>query len=777
MTTAQARVEQRVIITGVDDASAAIKKVRDSLAGMDKQAVKTQQSLADVDPSKQIRETSGDVESALKGLSDFAGGASQEVSKVGDAFGAVEAVTRLIPGPIGLIVTGIAAAGVASVLLFNLWKQNEAKLSLLTDPQTRKLGENLGFSADQTVKLQSALDNLTTSARPPQAALAQVAANAEAIGGDPADAVAKFIGAWERGPEAVKALRTEIGDVTVALQQLPDVAKSLGLNPVKLGLTESVSKTQELKNTLEEIRETRSKISTLEAKIEQAVNATEKGTVAQRLAAMDQLQIIRESAESEIERGREVLALDEKLAARRAQDLALSKDAQDVLKQTAQNQQDADLLAQLAGDKKVASSIRLDALDEKRADLLAQQAKLLADQSATGTGLVADALRLLNIEIQRTDIAAKAIKDADAAEKKAKAKEAASKAKAKRDKELAEANKIAEGRVRLAIEAADKEAKAFDEMVDKEQKGNDLRAKNGKDLSDAILARQLLELEGNAAIQDALGNSAKAADLRQKADDKRRDAEIAKIEEVIAAKRKEAGDLGVGTASIEVEKEELIAAIDIEYKKAKDKRDQEQRDKELEKIAEHGRDIAQVLANAGGTLSGFGGKAGKVGQALGSIGVGVNAVTSNWGDLKGAAPGVINAVGGVATAFVDGEKQKAAILALMALATGTALLFVPGKQAEAAGNFAAAAIYGAVAGGVIGSSGGSGSRPSGGGAPALGAGGGGATGTGGGTGTGGALVQNVTFTGLFATKQQVGQAMQETSRSLRKTGLQTVKGV
>lgn len=775
MTTAQARVEQRVIITGVDDASAAIKKVRDSLAGMDKQAIKTQQSLADVDPSKKIRETSGDVESALKGMSDFAGGASQEVSKVGDAFGAVEAVTRLIPGPLGLIVTGITAAGVATALLFNLWKQNEAKLSLLTDPQTRTLGESLGFSADQTVKLQSALDSLTTSARPPQAALAQVAANAEAIGGDPADAVAKFIGAWERGPDAVKALRTEIGDVTVALQQLPDVAKSLGLNPVKLGLTESVSKTQELKNTLEEIRETRSKISTLEAKIEQAVNATEKGTVAQRLAAMDQLQIIRESAEAEIERGREVLALDEKLAERRAQDLALSKDAQDVLRQTAQNQQDADLLAQLAGDKKVASSIRLDALDEKRADLLAQQAKLLADQSATGNGLVADALRLLNIEIQRTDIAAKSIKDADAAEKKAKAKEAASKAKAKRDKELAEANKIAEGRVRLAIEAADKEAKAFDEMVDKEQKGNDLRAKNGKDLSDAILARQLLELEGNAAIQDALGNSAKAADLRQKADDKRRDAEIAKIEEVIAAKRKEAGDIGVGTADIEVEKEELIAAIDIEYKKAKDKRDQEQRDKELEKIAEHGRDIAQVLASASGTLSGFGGKAGKVGQALGSIGVGVNAVTSNWGDLKGAAPGVINAVGGVATAFVDSEKSKAVVLALMEGAHAVAS-FATGDYVGAASHGVAAALYAGVAGGVIGGASGS-TGPGASSAPALGGGGGGATGTGGGTGTGGALVQNVTFTGLFATKQQVGKAMQETSRSLRKTGLQTVKGV
>lgn len=775
MTVAQARVEQRVIITGVDDASAAIKKVKDSLAGMDKQAVKTQAALADVDPAKKIRETSGDVESALKGLSDFAGGASQEVSKVGDAFGAVEAVTRLIPGPIGLIVTGITAAGVASVLLFNLWKQNEAKLTLLTDPQTRTLGESLGFSADQTVKLQGALDNLTTSARPPQAALAQVAANAEAIGGDPADAVVKFIAAWERGPEAVKALRTEIGDIGIALQQLPDVAKSLGLDPVKLGLTESVSKTQELKNTFEEIRETRSEISTLEAKIEQAVNATEKGTVKQRLAAIDQLQIIRESGEAQIERLREVLALDEKLAERRAQDLALSKDAQDVLKQTAQNQQDADLLAQLAGDKKVATSIRLDALDEKRADLLAQQAKLLADQSASGTGLVADALRLLNIEIQRTDIAAKAIKDADAAEKKAKAREAASKAKAKRDKELAEANKIAEGRVRLAIEAADAEAKAFDEMVDKEQQANDLRANNAKSAADAILKTQLLELEGNAAIQDALGNSAKAAELRQKADDKRRDAEIAKINETIAAKRREAKLLGVDGADIERERLALIDAVQIEYAEKRRQRDEAEEAKRLQRIADEGKKVAEVLASAGGQLSGFGGKAGKVGQALNSIGQGVGAVTSNWGDLKGAAPGVINAVGGVATAFVDSEKSKAVVLALMEGAHAVAS-FASGDYVGAASHGVAAALYAGVAGGVVGgASGSAGSVASP--APTLGSGGNGTGGGTGGTGTGGAIVQNVTFTGLFATKQQVGRAMTESARSLRKTGLQTVKGV
>jgi len=775
MTTAQARVEQRVIITGVDDASAAIKKVRDSLAGMDKQAVKTQQSLADVDPSKQIRETSGDVESALKGLSDFAGGAQQEVSKVGDAFGAVEAVTRLIPGPIGLIVTGITAAGVASALLFNLWKQNEAKLSLLTDPQTRQLGESLGFSADQTVKLQSALDNLTTSARPPQAALEQVAKNAEAIGGDPADAVAKFIAAWERGPEAVKALRTEIGDITVSLQQLPDVAKSLGLDAVKLGLSQAVSQTERLNEVLAEVRDGRKAIADAEERIAKAEAAVTEGTVAQRLAAGERLQIIRESAEAEIERAREVLELDKQLAERRAQDLALSKDAQDVLKQTAQNQQDADLLAQLAGDKKIAASIRLDALDEKRADLLAQQAKLLADQSATGDGLVADALRLLNIEIQRTDIAAKAIKDADAAEKRAKAREAAAKGKAKRDKELAEANKIAEGRVRLAIEAADAEAKAFDEVVDREQAGNDLRAANAKDAADEILRTQLLELEGNAAIQEALGRSALAADLRQQADNKRRDAEIAKIEETIAAKRREAQLLGTDGTDIERERLAALDAIQIEYEEKRRQREKEGRDEELEAIAKQGRDIAQVLASAGGTLSGFGGKAGKVGQALGSIGQGVGAVTSNWDDMKGAAPGVITAVGGVATAFVDGEKQKAAVLAVMEGAHAVASL-ATGDFAGAATHGLAAGLYAGVAGGVIGGASGAPVQSAAG--PAT-LGSGGAAGNGGtGTGTGnGAIVQNVTFTGLFATKQQVGRAMQETSRSLRKTGLQTVKGV
>jgi hypothetical protein len=109
----------------------------------------------------------------------------------------------------------------------------------------------------------------------------------------------------------------------------------------------------------------------------------------------------------------------------------------------------------------------------------------------------------------------------------------------------------------------------------------------------------------------------------------------------------------------------------------------------------------------------------------------------------------------------------------MKLAEGTALLFTPGGQAQAAGAFAAAAIYGGIAGGIIGGGSRASAGPSA--APAL---------TGGGTGSGGTnggnsnqpVTQVINFTGLFATKQQVGKAMQESQRSLKKTGLATVRG-
>jgi hypothetical protein len=793
MTTAQARVEQRVIITGVDDASAAIKKVQDSLKKMDTQAVQTSKAVAKIDPAERIKDTSGDVESALKGLSDFAGGASEEVSKVGDAFGATEAVIRLIPGPLGLATAGVIALTAASVLLFQKWQTDSNKLNLLTDPQTRTLGDSLGFGADQTVKLQAALNNLTTASRPPQAALAQVAANAEAIGGDPADAVVKFIGAWEKGPEAVRALRAEIGEINAGLATLPDVAKSLGLSPAAIGLTASVSEADKLKESLTAIRDNQAQVALLQSNIAAAEKATGEGTVARRLAAQDNLQIIRESAEAQIGALQDTIDLDERLARMRAESTAATKAANDLITRFGQEQQELDLLAQLAGDKKVGNAIKLDGLEEKRAALLAQQQTLLAQQAESGSEAVSNALQLLGLEIKRVDVQAKAIKDAETAERKAKAKEAASKASARRAKELAEANKVAEGRVRLAIEAAEREAKAFDDMVDRQQAGYNAQAKASESAGDAIRQTELLQLEGNAKIQDALGNADKAAELRLQAEVKRRDAEIDAINKSIAARRKEAQDRSAGILAdlspdeqmgekaraekeltdIEAEGQALRTAAELKSAQERQKLLDEQRQRELAKIAEQGQNVANAIRQSSSLLQKFGGTSGKVGNALDAVAGGVTSVANNWDDLNKAAPGVIGAVGGVATAFVDGEKQKAAILAVMKLAEGTALLFTPGGQAQAAGAFAAAAIYGGIAGGIIGGGSRASAGPSA--APAL---------TGGGTGSGGTnggnsnqpVTQVINFTGLFATKQQVGKAMQESQRSLKKTGLATVRG-
>jgi hypothetical protein len=100
--------------------------------------------------------------------------------------------------------------------------------------------------------------------------------------------------------------------------------------------------------------------------------------------------------------------------------------------------------------------------------------------------------------------------------------------------------------------------------------------------------------------------------------------------------------------------------------------------------------------------------------------------------------------------------------------------FAAGDYVGAASHTVAAALYGGVAGGLIGGASGS-SVPSTSAAPTLTGGGTGSGGTGGGNGNQ-PVTQVINFTGLFATKQQVGKAMQESQRSLKKTGLATVRG-
>lgn len=109
---------------------------------------------------------------------------------------------------------------------------------------------------------------------------------------------------------------------------------------------------------------------------------------------------------------------------------------------------------------------------------------------------------------------------------------------------------------------------------------------------------------------------------------------------------------------------------------------------------------------------------------MGSFGAALGEVSQLWGDYadsgKDAARASILSVGAIARAGAEqikNERLRAGVLSVIELGLGTGLLFVPGRQAEAASHLAAAGILAGVAifGSGSGSSGGGRSRASGGG--------------------------------------------------------------
>lgn len=92
-------------------------------------------------------------------------------------------------------------------------------------------------------------------------------------------------------------------------------------------------------------------------------------------------------------------------------------------------------------------------------------------------------------------------------------------------------------------------------------------------------------------------------------------------------------------------------------------------------------------------------------------------ISQMWGDYaetgKGAAKATIASVGAIAMAGAEqikNERLRAGVLSIIHLGLGTALMFVPGSQAEAAGHLAGAAILGSVA--IFGGGGGGGGKKS-----------------------------------------------------------------
>lgn len=177
---------------------------------------------------------------------------------------------------------------------------------------------------------------------------------------------------------------------------------------------------------------------------------------------------------------------------------------------------------------------------------------------------------------------------------------------------------------------------------------------------------------------------------------------------------------------------------------------------------------ARVVTAAGQVGKVAGSLEGDFAAAAGSAAAGVQKIAGSWQGLAKAAPDAISAAGGVATAFVDGERQKAGILAITEGAAALASIAIQ-DYPSAAAHGASAVLYGLAAGGVIG--GASGGAPA---APT--ASGGAAGGFSAGASAGGGQQQDTggntyIFSGITQTTAQLQKKLRRDRRVLAGTGL------
>jgi len=241
MAEAIANVQNRLSIEGVETVSDAAKKAQGALDGLGKTSGKMGDAIGGAaakhgEGVKKIQETSGDLESALKGVKDFAPGVADQMSGLGDAFGATEGVMRLLPGPAGLAAAAIVGIGLAAYTINKNLNETAAKLKDLANLDAKGLKDDLNLSTDAAIKLSQALQDLPVTLRPTESLLKLVRDRAESLGKDGEVAVEKLTLALAKGPAEVERFEREFGKLSKTTSSLPDVANRLGLSTTALGL-------------------------------------------------------------------------------------------------------------------------------------------------------------------------------------------------------------------------------------------------------------------------------------------------------------------------------------------------------------------------------------------------------------------------------------------------------------------------------------------------------------------------------------------------------------
>lgn len=881
------RIENKIIISGEDSASATIDRARKGLKDLSQQAKKTGQDAASVDISKGIRESSGDIESALQGVKDFTPGIAGELSGLGDAFGATEAVMRLLPGHIGLAATALAGLALGAKLLTDHIREGEAKLQLLGNSGTGKLKEDLDLSTDAAIKLSQAFDDMRDKRlRPTQGVLQQIRESAVSMGEDGDEAITAYVKALEGGDAALNEFEKKYGRIDGLQKDTSALVARHGLSAALLGLareqTAEEQRNAEVAKLAARLKADNVVLTQQENALVQQRGLSEEGaTVAVRVNAS----IKARALESQIESTKRLIdvtvgelgSIQAGVKARReeAEEIANLTSRAERLNAEAAAAADkgtrATKLAEAAGARRLAAQKALNDFDRLHGSIL--DAKLIRERE------------LLAVKLNQVAGAELQAKDATAAEARARASAGAQAAAANRtatlDNKIRKEKALAE---RDGIVTFNERLRLIDLEAEKDVLAAQQAKTSRKVRADAIVAIEQERINKIAALERETNEKAGKAqdDLNRKYEESKKSQEdLARSEFETTTKLREAADKGIaiGVArrieafrtagneeraldleTAEVRRTSAQAVLDADRllqeqrrrgfasKAEEDLAEAEATNKKLEaadKLTQAERKLADTKAQAARESRAFAADAltgvtsimSAMAQVevsfaqLATAGTGINLFSSEFKKLDesiaktgvtaaNVTQGLTSVIGGTAAAGIDAstrqtleqldadkarrlstattekeraeitaefekkkadavlaaERRKAGIMAIMEAAQALALAFTPGRQAEAVGHAASAALYAGVAGGVIGGGGavGSASSQQSASLAAQKESGSGAGGLAGGGGTTNVVVH---FNQPLATAHDIGKGVKAAQAALTKTGMSKVRGV
>jgi len=475
-TFAAARVETKIVLQGEGNAAKAVKETRDQLDAMGGSAQKaTAQATGGFAQFATIasQKLSG-LGGAISGINAVLGGTSPELQKIGQGFTAAGAVANLLPGPIGLTAAAVTGLAVATYGFVKAMSEADAKSKFMRGGAgSEALAERIGVTQDAVLGMQAAFEELSDAGiKPTESELRAVRDRAEAMGKDGTKAVEQFVAALAKGPEALRDIQREIGDL--GIKNIADLAGSIGLSRESVGLAKKFNDYEADKNALlREAAAIQARTALLGGKMLESDERDLEALKAKASAVEDHLASQRQ------------LAAEQKVA-----------DANSIQAKTRIAAKE--LEAQVQKEKSVSEGMRIEAQDMRIADVRERLAVLQRNSYALTAQEYQTRSEQLLLEQRQAEVAKAAIFAQAEADRKARQEAAAAKGRERRQAER---------------DAVIELAKAEELLI--EQRSKD------PSIDPAVLQAKLkiIELEEGAAVRAAKSrvNTVKGRDLQIRA--------------------------------------------------------------------------------------------------------------------------------------------------------------------------------------------------------------------------------------------------------------------